>query len=261
MEFKHTKFDHTVNQSKDRDSVVFIKGVLGLTAVVVSLLVTLTVIVNLSARHLPNSVESFVWKNLQKIHIKESASTASAQSFPLVERIFRELPKPDIPTYLTLKVVVVKEKDPNAVSFPNGTIVVFEGLLNTLKSENALAFVLAHEVGHYAHRDHFKRIFGLVIYGLLNPLLGGAMTVPSTAVDAYFSQDTEAAADAYALNVLYKRYGHVGGATEFFTAIQQQDDNTIALFASHPLSKKRIETLRAIIKERGLPEKATVPLF
>jgi Zn-dependent protease with chaperone function len=154
----------------------------------------------------------------------------------------------------------MKEIDSNAFAYPNGTIVIFEGLLKTIKSENALAFVLAHEVGHYAHRDHFKTMLELGLYSILSSIVDGMMTIPSTAVQARFSQNTETAADLYALDVLYKRYGHVGGATEFFSTIHHNDFEGLALFASHPLSKKRIEVLRARIKEKQFPEKATILL-
>ena len=41
----------------------------------------------------------------------------------------------------------------NALAFPGGHIIVYTGLLEKVTSENELAFVLAHEMGHYAHRD------------------------------------------------------------------------------------------------------------
>ncbi|MCK7469774.1 MAG: M48 family metalloprotease [Desulfomicrobium escambiense] len=39
---------------------------------------------------------------------------------------------------------------------PGGHVVVFSGLLNTVTSENELAFILAHEMGHFQHRDHLR---------------------------------------------------------------------------------------------------------
>ena len=44
----------------------------------------------------------------------------------------------------------------NAVALPGGNIVVFAGLLKEIKSENELAMILGHELGHFAHRDHLR---------------------------------------------------------------------------------------------------------
>jgi hypothetical protein len=49
---------------------------------------------------------------------------------------------------------------PNAMVVPGGTMVVFSGLLQHVKSENGLAFVLAHELAHLAHRDHLRALGG-----------------------------------------------------------------------------------------------------
>jgi len=54
------------------------------------------------------------------------------------------------------KVFVKKEIANNAVSMPNGHIYINVGLLANLKSEAALAFIIAHELGHYLMHHHIK---------------------------------------------------------------------------------------------------------
>ena len=60
----------------------------------------------------------------------------------------------DLPYHLTVHV----NKNPaiNALALPGGQVVLFSGLLDKVNSENELAFVLAHEMGHYMHRDHLR---------------------------------------------------------------------------------------------------------
>ncbi|TMA32368.1 MAG: heavy metal-binding domain-containing protein [Deltaproteobacteria bacterium] len=48
---------------------------------------------------------------------------------------------------------VLDEPDPNALALPGGTILVTSGLLAQVASENELALVLGHELGHYRARD------------------------------------------------------------------------------------------------------------
>ena len=54
------------------------------------------------------------------------------------------------------KIHLVENAMVNAVALPNGDIVVFSGLLRECKSENELAMVLGHELGHFEHRDRHR---------------------------------------------------------------------------------------------------------
>ncbi|PKA05121.1 hypothetical protein CH375_06955 [Leptospira ellisii] len=45
-------------------------------------------------------------------------------------------------------VFIMEEESPNAFALPGGVIFVTRGMLSTLKSENELIAVLAHEIGH-----------------------------------------------------------------------------------------------------------------
>ena len=55
-----------------------------------------------------------------------------------------------------LKIHVQESPAVNALALPGGHVVVFSGLLKTITSENELAFILAHEMGHFKHRDHLR---------------------------------------------------------------------------------------------------------
>ncbi len=49
-------------------------------------------------------------------------------------------------------------------------MVVFTGLLEKMTSENELAFVLAHELGHYDHRDHLRGLGRAALGTTLPPI-------------------------------------------------------------------------------------------
>ena len=51
---------------------------------------------------------------------------------------------------------ILDDAAPNAFAFPGGYIGVTTGLLDPVDSENELAFVLAHELGHFKHRHHIQ---------------------------------------------------------------------------------------------------------
>lgn len=165
---------------------------------------------------------------------------------------------------------LTRSTTPNAVVVPGGTIYVFSGLLGQVQSENGLAFVLAHELAHLAHRDHLRALGrGIVLYGLAALVSGDTSSLASVLApvhqlgEARYSQARESAADALALRVLACRYGHAGGATEFFEALAQTDDDTLPgshYVASHPAMKARIAALQALIAQAGMKTGAVTPL-
>ena len=71
---------------------------------------------------------------------------------------------------------VLDLKEVNAVSLPGGYIYVNRGLLEKVKSDDELAGVLAHEIGHIAARHAMKRLQTSMGYGLLQALAIGAGT-------------------------------------------------------------------------------------
>src|SRR5690606_30989089 len=58
----------------------------------------------------------------------------------------------------TLRVFVVRRPEANAIALPGGTIFVFEGLIDQARSPDELAGVIAHEIGHVAHRDGTRSV-------------------------------------------------------------------------------------------------------
>ena len=150
----------------------------------------------------------------------------------------------------------------NAFAFPGGIIVVFSGLLEKVKSENGLAFVLAHELGHYKKRDHLRGMGRGLVLATISTILTGAnssisqMLVPTNEFGmAQYSQDSESAADSIALDTVHCYYGHVGGVTEFFETMQQgshgADFGIGKYFDSHPQLVKRMGDLEDLVEKRS----------
>ena len=76
-----------------------------------------------------------------------------------------------------------------------------------------------------------------------------------------YSRDQEETADRLAVSALQRQYGHVGGATRLFEALQGAygDDEIPEILSSHPDIADRIETIMAFAAEQGWNSGTTSP--
>ena len=154
---------------------------------------------------------------------------------------------------IDLHLVIVDDTTVNAYALPGGTIVLYSGLLSKIKSENELTFVLAHEIGHFAHRDHIRSIGSTLTVALFTtPILrnSDALNIASavtTFESRHYSQNQELGADRYALEQVQRIYGHVHGASDLFSRFENNDN--AYLLSTHPSTQKRLGQIERYLEE------------
>jgi Zn-dependent protease with chaperone function len=187
-----------------------------------------------------------------------------------VQSLVEDLEKRCTKLSYPFKVHVRKSPSVNALAFPGGHIIVFTGLLEKVTSENELAFVFAHEMGHYVNRDHLRGVGRAFVFITISTFLFGTDSNVSQMLahalnitELSFSRKQETRADEYALDVLNCAYGNVAGATDFFKRIpEEQDPGKFGhYFASHPENLKRINHLNKIIRGKGFKLAEKKPLL
>ena len=244
----------------------FLVLLLGLTAILVGLYFLLGLAVNLIVPWLPMDIENRLAAPIvRRVVVKKDVPGQEAEVQRLLDYLQTECT--DLPYRFTIH--VSDNPHVNALALPGGNIVVFSGLLDKLKSENELTFVLAHEMGHYAHRDHLKGLgralvfmtLSAVVFGSDNPL-ANFLSHGLYVTELNFSRDQETAADEYALVALNCTYGHVSGAGEFLRKIDEGDGggNGGHYFSSHPETSERIAHLKDFAKMNGLDAGPLAPL-
>lgn len=157
------------------------------------------------------------------------------------------------------RVELLAMRDTNAFALPGGAIMLTRGFLDSVESENELAFVLGHELGHFHHRDHLRRLGRGMVLGLgLAMLTGAAVNAPGLPEfveqigGRTLDRSREYAADAFGLELLHATYGHVNGATHFFDRLPKSGfDSAASWVSTHPAGADRIERLRQIARENG----------
>jgi Zn-dependent protease with chaperone function len=162
-----------------------------------------------------------------------------------------------------LRIEVGDSSELNAMALPGGLIVVTQGLLDSVESENELAFVIAHELGHFQQRDHLRILGRGAVMGILFGVLssnssaaGFGLSVADVTARG-FSRKQEAKADEVGLELVYGLYGHVGESTRFFDRMIEADDGSpflIHYLSTHPATAERIDDLSDTANQQRWPQ-------
>ena len=154
----------------------------------------------------------------------------------------------------------------NAFMGFGGQLSITSALLNNAESENELAFVICHELGHFVHRDVIRGLSTKLVLQLFQSFigLGGAdLSAINTGLNASvlsFSRSQETTADEFAIDCVAEKYGHINGFETFFKRMAKkssflEENAALKYLSTHPLSTKRIEHLnnysasKVILKE------------
>ncbi len=162
-----------------------------------------------------------------------------------------------------LNVEVVRRDEPNAFALPGGHIYVYRGLIDRAQSPDELAGVLAHEIGHVAHRDGARTVLqaaGLsFLFGMmLGDFVGGGAVViaAKTVLRSSYSRRVEAAADRYSVALMTEAGGDPHALAAILARIVSDRDEGMKLLRDHPETRDRIGAINA-----AAPSAATAPLL
>jgi predicted Zn-dependent protease len=260
MKYEPKLPEHNDNVSHEKPVREFFLILAGLSAFAAAVFWALGLLVDVAVDRMSASTEA---KINQAVAFKwEQEKPFAPEKQAMLQNLAEELRQcAGLPYPVTIH--LTESKQPNAAVFPGGHIVVFSGLLDKLDSENGLSFVLTHEFSHLKNRDHLRAMGRGLLLAALAMLVTGAdsnLTQILMPVDrlgnAKHSQDREMKADTTALQVLNCRYGHAGGATEFFEEMKSderaKEKGFSHYFASHPQVQARIDNINRLIEQMGM---------
>jgi predicted Zn-dependent protease len=260
-----------INVSPTHPLKDFILLVAGISTLLIVTVLVLSLLAGQLARHIPFANEQALAASLGRWlpQPPESAIARQRQDYlqNLAERLAGAM---QLPPNMPITVHYSPGQTVNAMATLGGHIVVFEGLIATLPSENALAMILAHEIAHIRHRDPLVALgrgftvmlalasFAGVGDGALQQGLGSIGMLPILS----FSRSQEEAADAAALPAVLAVYGHVGDAAAFFEKVTQQRSgfDSPTLLSTHPDSEQRIARIREFSARQAPTDVAPTPL-
>jgi Zn-dependent protease with chaperone function len=156
-------------------------------------------------------------------------------------------------------ITVVRSSVPNAFALPGGRAFYFSALLDQTETPDEFAGVMAHELGHVAHRHVMESLVASAGTGLLIGFILGDMSGLSVAgglgamlIDTRFSRQAEAEADRFSAAVAARLGFDPVGLPNLLERIAADDDFTraLALLSTHPLTEERRRALEALATPR-----------
>lgn len=159
-------------------------------------------------------------------------------------------------TSVAIKVRVSNDPEVNAFALPGGLILMNKGLLMDAQSLDEILGVLAHEMGHVAHRDSMRHLISQsgVLVGLMLASLvigsdvAGVLQSGGNLAQLKFSRDQELAADTYAADLLARSGLSIRDFSNFMERLSQKDPLAkngidLSVLSTHPAGKSRVENL------------------
>lgn len=150
----------------------------------------------------------------------------------------------------------------NAFALPGGYLYVYTGLMKLCENEAELASVMAHEIAHVAahhHGESLTRQYGVQILRdlVLGENAGTAARVTAdlvgTGVMMRYSRENEREADWLGMNMLvragYNPDAMVSFMRKLVAADQQGGGRMLPLFASHPPTQERLQSLQNLANQ------------
>ena len=167
------------------------------------------------------------------------------------KQLARQSPRKDV----EYQFYVVEMGEPNAFALPGGFVYVSRGLLALANSEDELAGVVGHEIGHVAARHSVRRMSAAAPFAIVAGITGGAVglvsdslgdavaAIPSLAGKAFlapYSRQQEREADDVGVDIMAKAGWDPSGLSTFLHTLQRQEELQLGesrqpgFFDSHP---------------------------
>ena len=159
---------------------------------------------------------------------------------------------------------------PNAFALPGGPVFVTRGLLALVRSEDELAGVIGHEVGHVAARHSVRQasaatpldvVFGVpaAIVGSVSRPLGTLVGLPGALVSGIalsaYGREQEHEADTVGAELAVQAGFQPGALAVFLERLEREEalhregPQPLSFFSSHPRTPDRTQRVRAHAEE------------
>ena len=271
--YENPEIPERINVTAEHPLKDFAILLLASTGILIATVLTLSLLAGYLVRYVPFAQEKALVSGLSS-QWQQAESAAAKQKQQYLQDIANQLAtNMDLPKDMSITVHYSTDATVNAMATLGGNIIIFQGLIDVLPNENALAMVIAHEIAHVRNRHPIVALGrGFAVLMAITSLTGvgdelmqrwvnnmGMLTLFS------FSRTQESEADGDALQALLKTYGHVEGAEAFFEyAAKQSRPELSVLLSTHPGLEDRVALIKQFAHEHdsaGKHELLPLPNF
>ena len=148
----------------------------------------------------------------------------------------------------------------NAYSLPDGTVMVFTGILQKMNSYDQLAGLIGHEVSHINKRHAVKmlcrNLAGYIFISALFSDVNGIMTVIAQNAqnlnNLTYSRQFESEADEESTLLMIQNHINPKGMVSLMKVLQKEQDIKLPeIISTHPETTNRIKDIEQIIKDQS----------
>jgi predicted Zn-dependent protease len=198
-----------------------------------------------------------IGKNMVEDIIRQNKILEDKELAAYLNEIGQNIARASHRNTLAYEFYVLDDDKINAFALPGGFVFVNKGLLDQA-TEDELAFVLSHEVGHISARHSLKRLQSSLGISLLlgialrNPnqqTIRGAINVVHNVIALGYSRKDELLADSLGINYVNKAGYDPQAAISLIEKLGKKDKNQPLVFLrSHPLPDQRLANIKKELK-------------
>lgn len=275
MEYSNPKIPEGINTTVEHPLKEFFILSIGVLGIIFFAVIVFSLAAEKLAIYIPFKMEQDLIPEMWAQAKPETESETSKRTREYLQSLSDRLADHmQLPEEMEITVHYIEGDTVNAFATIGGHIFIYQGLLDELESENALAMVIAHEVAHIFHRHPIIAMGRGVVIGLLLSAISGAsgdlfvgQIVSETGMIALlnFTRDQEREADITALTAVNGLYHHVAGTNGLFRVLMAAHDldsiEPPLFLSTHPLTQDRIDDLTQYAHGQGWATEATLAPF
>jgi predicted Zn-dependent protease len=213
------------------------------------------------------AMEVSMGQNIHQQILKEFGLSKDTVKIARLQRVGKKLAAISDRQDYDYKFYLIDKKELNAFTVPGGGIYFFAGLYDKLKTDDEIAGVLAHEIGHCSAKHTVKKFQAAMGYNLIQALVLSQMGESSRQLSAQASDmamnlvfSAYSRGDEYQADVLGVKYMYLAGydlngmIATFQTLKKESEGPNVPLFLrSHPYLDDRVKAVEIEIQKA--PEK------
>lgn len=198
-----------------------------------------------------------IWNEIERtenvIYDKDIVNTLDSLLIPLCEK--NDIEKD------SLKVYIIQKDEINAFALPDNYMVVYTGLINDCKNEEALLGVLGHEIAHLEENHVMKKLSKEIGFSVLMSMTGSnaqvikevVHTLSSSAYDRTLEREADMKSIDYMINAEIDPKPFI----DFMYNLSLETDNYAITewVSSHPESEERAQYMLNFIKNKKIESK------